>query len=1122
MALTEALVRNPVKVTVGVLLVLLFGFIALERMPMQLAPEVQHPTISIETRWPGASPEEVEREIVQAQEEQLQSVEGVTKMSADCSDSRGAITLEFEVGTNLSRALLMVDSRLHQVSAYPAEADQPVISPSSSSDQFMTWFLLRPRAASFEEVTAFVNRPENADLAKILQPVCRAENSALAALRLQRLVKQHPKIRPRVAQLLPPDIEAYRFGEFAEESIVASFERIPGVSRANVFGGREREMKIVIDPPRLAAHGLTILDVRRALQEENNNVSAGDLRDGKRRYVVRTLGRFRDAQQIADVIIGRGDGGAPVQVRDVADVQLGYKKTTAIVRNFGTECLTIGCNRAVGANVLDTMARVRRRAAALNRDLLKPRGLELVQMYDETDYIYSAISLVKHNILIGGFLTIAVLLLFLRSGRSTAVIGLAIPTSIVGTFLVLDLMGRSLNVICLAGLAFAVGMLVDNAIVVLENIFRHCQAGDDSFHAAVRGTQEVSGAVVASTLTTLAVLVPVLFVREEAGQLFRDIALAIGAAVGLSLVVSVTVIPTAAARFLRRAEACPVEEKRAGRRSWLERIDALAAVVINSIVALNARLQRSVAMRLVTVILLVGGAVAISWLMLPSMEYMPAGNRNFILGQLQPPAGYNINRLMEIGGQLERDTRPYWDINKGDPANEELEFPAVENYFTFATTDHLYFGLRAVDATRARELVPLTQRLGTQFPGMIAFASQLSVFSFDLGGRGVDIEITGPELPKLVELGRRIIGRSERPQDRQFDVHRVIPGCVAYPTPNLDLSTPELHVVRKLHQAADMRMRTDELGYTLNALIDGAYATDYYLAGHKIDVTITGGDNCAESIQDVRNLIVNTPSGDLTPLESLADVRLAGGPEQIKRRARQRAVTISVSPPPGMPLQRAVNLLDDHLVQPLRKTGAIGGEYDIRLTGTVDKLHATWKALRWNLLLALLITYLLMAALFESWLYPLVIIVTVPLGAVGGFLGLAGLNWYLRLQAHGTSQPLDMLTMLGFIILIGTTVNNAILIIHQSLNHMRDDAMSPSDAILASVRTRVRPIFMTTATTVFGLLPLVLLPGSGSELYRGIGAVVLGGLVVSTLFTLVLVPTLFSLMTEMRASPNDS
>jgi HAE1 family hydrophobic/amphiphilic exporter-1 len=299
------------------------------------------------------------------------------------------------------------------------------------------------------------------------------------------------------------------------------------------------------------------------------------------------------------------------------------------------------------------------------------------------------------------------------------------------------------------------------------------------------------------------------------------------------------------------------------------------------------------------------------------------------------------------------------------------------------------------------------------------------------------------------------------------------------------------------------------LGFTTNALIDGAYVCDYFLNGKKVDLRVLGRGDYARRTQDVERLSIATPIGRLIPLGALAEVSLSSGPEQVNHRERVRAITIEVSPPPEVSLEESLARIDRQIIQPLLSSGQIEEGYRLTMSGTADKLRDTWMALRFNVILALLITYLLMAALFESWLYPLVIILTVPLGAVGGVLGLRLLNLFVL-------QPLDVLTMLGFVILIGTVVNNPILIVHQSLSHIREDGMDPTAAILESVRTRIRPIFMTTITTVLGLLPLVLFPGAGSELYRGLGSVVLGGLLISTLFTLILVPTLFSLTLQAK------
>ena len=1126
----EAFVHNPVKVAVGVLLVALFGFIALGQMPMQLTPEVEIPKITVTTTWPGASPQEVEREIVQEQEEYLQSVEGVTKLSAECSDSMGTITLEFPVGTDLSEALLKVNARLQQVPEYPENADQPVITTSDPSANAIAWFILRPRVASLEEVRVFVEK--NSDLATLLGPVLKAYNAGQRSQRLVALAKAHPEIVPRIKELLPTDVDVSKQQRFAEDFIEARFERVKGVSNSNAFGGREEEMQVVVDPQELAARGLTILDVRNALRLENRDISAGDLWEGKRRYVIRTLGRFRTPEQVGAVILSTGaansdaaGSNATVYLRDVAEVRLGYKKPTAVVKNFGTVCMAINCVRETGANVLDTMAGLREAVDELNADLLKRRGLELVQAYDETEYINSSISLVTQNIWVGGLLTMAVLLLFLRSGRSTLVIALAIPTSLIGTFLLLNMMGRSLNVISLAGLAFAVGMLVDNAVVVLENCYRHAQMGDNAFMAVVRGTKEVWGAVVASTLTTLAVFLPVLFVQEEAGQLFRDIALAISCAVGLSLLVSVTVIPTAGARLLRTGrkrgdenratddeeEETEAEESSVRRSlgsSHLVWLDRLGAKFVDAVVAINRFLQRSVWLRLGVALGMVVVALGASYLLMPQVEYLPSGTRNLVIGMMLPPPGYNIDQALDLGVRMEEATRDLWNVDIDDPKVQDGTIPAIKDYFFVARTQMVFFGVRAVRPDQVEPLVKVMQGVAMRIPGTYAMVMRRSLFAQELGaGRNVDIEITGPELPRLVGIGAGVMGQ----------VGQVVPGANAFPKPSLDLSSPEVHVTRRLKQAADMGVTTEELGYTVDALIDGAYATDYYVGGDKIDLTIVGNEEYAGRTQDLRALAVATPSGDTARLESLAQVELSGGPEKINRRERKRAITISVTPPPQVPLESAINAIDEKIVRPLYENRTVGGDYRVTLAGTADKLLATWKALRWNIVLALLVTYLLMAALFESWLYPLVIILSVPLGAVGGFVGLSLLNIYLGFWPNPELQTLDVLTMLGFVILIGTVVNNPILIVHQSLNHMREEGMKPNAAILESVRTRIRPIFMTTTTTVLGLAPLVLFPGSGAELYRGLGAIVLGGLVVSTVFTLVLVPTVFSLMMDAKA-----
>jgi HAE1 family hydrophobic/amphiphilic exporter-1 len=1115
MNLIDGFVRNPVKVSVGVILILLFGVLAMFAMPMQLTPEVEIPTLTIETSWPGASPQEVEREIIQEQEEQLKSVEGVRKMTSESMDSMGRVTLEFPVGVDMQEAMLKVNTKLAQVPDYPEDAKEPVINTSNAADRPIAWFILSQRVPPREDADKLA--AEHPDLKAALDNVYKAASDGLRMLRLRRLAKTDE----RVKACLPPDQDVTTLRKYAEDYIEAALERVEGVSNSNVLGGREEELQVVIDPEKLAARGLTIADVRTALRGQNEDTSGGDYWEGKRRYIVRTLGQFRSPEQVENAILARRDG-VPVYVRDVGHAQLDYKKPDGFVRRFGSTCIAINAQRTVGANVLEVMKGLKKTNQQLNESQLYAKGLELTLVYDEGDYIRSAVSLVRDNLLWGSLFTFVTLLVFLRSARSTVIIFMHILISTIGAFLVMAMMGRSLNVPALGGLAFAVGMLVDNAIVMLENIFRRHQQGESPEVAATKGAGEVWGALLNATLANLAVFIPVLFIKEEAGQLFRDIAIAISAAVALSMLVAVAVVPTAAMRILKSEDARKQRHEQNGaagrrRRGWRSLLDAawwpvrqllavcdrVALGLVEALLAVNRGLLRGIAPRVALVLFVVIGSCVATWRFLPKVEYLPSGNQNLVFAILLPPPGYNLDQLVAMGTDVEQNLAPYWDVDPNDPEVKRKNIPVIEDFFFVARNRQVFLGVRAADPMRAVDLVPIIQALPEQskkMSGTFLVAKQMSLFERGLtAGRTVDVEITGPDIEKLVALGGQMFGQ----------LRGLLPGAQVFPSPSLDLANPEVWITPKWEQAADLQLSAADMGYAVDALVDGAYATDYYTGGDKIDLRIMGEEQFAKSSQSLASLPIATPTGQLVPLEAVAHVEIKSGPEQINHRTRQRAITLQVTPTADMPLEAAMDLISDQVIAPLQASGQLQGGYSIGLAGTADKLRSTWTSLRWNLGLAVLITYLLMAATFESWVYPFVVIVTVPIGAVGGFIGLWLLNMYVL-------QPLDVLTMLGFIMLVGTVVNNPILIVEQSLVHIREDGMSIGEAVVESVRTRIRPIFMTTLGGLVGLLPLVLAPGAGSELYRGIGAVLLGGLLVSTVVTLVFVPALLSLMMELR------
>jgi hydrophobic/amphiphilic exporter-1 (mainly G- bacteria), HAE1 family len=1038
MKLVQTSIRRPVSVVVGVLFLALFGLISLFRIPVQLTPDVDRPRVTVNTIWPGASPEEVELEIIQRQEEKLKSVEGLVRLTSESLDSRGQVSLEFSVGVDPEASLLKVSNKLEQVTGYPLDAERPVLSSGSASNtSVITWIVL-DAVPGYED-----------------------------------------------------EVDVQRFRDLAEDVVKAALERVPGVGQSNVYGGYDRELQIIVDPEALAARAITVNELAAAVTRENVNISAGSFDEGKRRYIVRTTGQYTSPEDIEAVVV-RSQDGSRVHVGDVARVQLGYKRSTAQVRIKGYPAIVANATRETGANVLDVMAGIRETMTTLNEGPLAREHLRLTQVYDETEYIISAIDLVRSNIVIGGGLAVCVLLVFLRSFSSVFIIATAIPISIIGTFLIMALMGRNINVISLAGMAFAIGMLVDNAIVALENIYRHREMGKSRADAAYDGVVEVWGALLASTLTTVAIFLPVVFVADEAGQLFQDIAIAVSSAVVLSLIVAVTVIPTMANRMMgvRRER-----EASGGMFTFLDRLGARVSGFFSGAVY---TISGSAALRLAVIVVLIGFSAIVVQQLLPKSEYLPTGNRNLVFSIMLPPPGYNLDELIKVGQQVEDVLRPRWQAQLGSAEAAEIDGPLVKNMFYVAFGQRAFMGIGAQDPRRARELIPVIQAPLMGVPGLIPVVIQASLFQ--RGGRSIDMEITGPDLHRLIAIGGQVFGQ----------VRQVIPGSQARPIPSLDLGNPEVRIIPDRIRAAKLGLSTREIGMAVNVLMDGARIDGYQYQGEEIDLTVRGMEDWYRT-QDIGDLLIHTPRGRLVPLSSVADLKVATGPEQINHVERTRAITIQVTPPEDVPLETALDLIQEQIVQPLVDGGEVAPPYGIELSGTADDLKRTREALKWNFLLAIAITFLLMASLFESFLYPFVIMLSVPAAAAGGVLGLVAMNLLVGFQ------PLDILTMLGFFILLGVVVNAAILIVHQTLNILRAEPdIEPREAIRRAVESRVRPIFMSVITSAFGMLPLVLFPGAGSELYRGLGSVVIGGLLVSSVFTLLLVPTFLSLAMELR------
>ncbi|NVM57603.1 MAG: efflux RND transporter permease subunit, partial [Desulfobacterales bacterium] len=579
--------------------------------------------------------------------------------------------------------------------------------------------------------------------------------------------------------------------------------------------------------------------------------------------------------------------------------------------------------------------------------------------------------------------------------------------------------------------------------------------------------------------------------------LFRDIAIAISRAVALSLVVSITVIPSLSSKIL--GEVLRTEPLRQRRWSVYRLASGFAGGVSGLVYSICGR----VSTRLGVAIVMTGLAMGMAWFLVPQTEYLPEGNRDILFGILLPPPGYNLGELDAVAKTLEKDVLPLIKHVGESEFAKKQNLPPVKNFFYVAWGEQAFFGVISKIQERTRELLPYVYGTLKRIPGMIAILQQPSLFARGIGeGRSIEIEIKGPELERLIMLGRRIYGQ----------VAQLIPDAQIRPIPSLDLGNPEMRVVPNRDRLTRLAMTTADLGKTVDALVDGAKASNYRIHGDEIDLVVKADVAKLKRTQDLTNLPIQTPRGERVTLGSVADIRLEEGPTQINHIDSQRAITIQVIPPREIALETAMDMVRDQVVEPIKASGQLGGLYRIDLSGTADDLTRTRRALQWNFILAVVIAYLLMSALFENFFYPFVIMFSVPLAAAGGFIGLLLLNTFI------SYQPLDIITMLGFVILVGIVVNNAILIVHQTLNNMRYGNMVPRDAIRESVRTRIRPIYMSSVTSVCAMMPLILTPGAGSEFYRGLGSVVVGGLLVSTVFTIFLVPALLSLVLDAFAA----
>ncbi len=1014
-------IHKPVTVSVGVIMTVMFGLIGLQKLPVQLTPDVETPLITVNTTWQGATPYEIEKELIEKQEKVLKGLQGLTKMESSSYNGLGEITLSFKIGTDLDDALLRVSNKMSEVGNYPENVNKPTIESSGADSSPIIWMTLK-------------TMPDNKD-------------------------------------------HINQFRTFFEDNVRQHLERVNGVGSLMVFGGTDTTLDVIIDAQKMARYNVSINQIIASIRHANQNISAGILGMAKKSYRIRTINQFQTPEDALDVVIF-DDGIKRVYLRDVARVEKGYKKEAASVLENGEQVIVVGIKKEKGANVLNMTDAVEKAVLHLNSTILADNNLTLGMVYDQRPYINTATNLVKRNIIIGSLLAIGVLLLFLRSVRTTLITGIAIPISAIGCFVFLWLLGRNLNVVSMAGISFAVGMLVDNSIVVLENVDRHRKTGKSAFDAAYEGTKEVWGAVLASTATTVAVFLPVIFIQEEAGQLFRDIAIAITSSIFLSLIVSISVIPTLFHLFYRK--------KNDIKTNRLQK-SIVGPFISDIILKLSTLSMKNTITRLATIIVFTSLSIGLTSWLLPSAEYLPQGNRNLILNILIPPPGYSVDKLKSMGKNIYKQTQPYFEEDDKDG------FPMIQHMFFVGADRITLFGGISTHETRARELIPLFTRVMGAIPGVFGVSIQTGIFESGIGkGRTVDVNISGENIQDILQAAYALFGTIKAKMQH----------TQVRPVPSLEASYPEVQIIPNKEKLAANGLTAEELGVYVDILMDGRKIEEYRPEGIKqVDLVLKGRDSFGTSPEDILNSTIVNSFGNLIRVRDVAKISYGEGMPQINHLERNRTITLQITPPADLALQSAMEMIENDIIPSVEKTGTLK-TVNVSVGGNADKLVETRQALQWNLLLALIITYLLMAALFENFLYPFIILFTIPLAAAGGLVGLWAVNTFIA------PQGFDVLSMLGFIILIGTVVNNAILIVHQSLNNVRYNGLVGKDAVADAVKTRIRPIFMSATTSLLAMLPMVLSTGSGSELYRGLGSILLGGLALSTVFTLFVIPSL--------------
>ncbi len=1009
MSITERSLKNPAAILVLAIIAVLIGAVMLTRLPVQLFPEIERPQLAVQTFWRAASPSEIESEIVEPIEEVMLGIPGLEELRTFSNPAFGWVNLEFALGTDMDRTLLEVISRINRLPPLPADADRPRVVLNGGDDTGETLIYL---------FTQF---------------------------------REDSKLQPS------------EYVKFIEDNVVPRFTSIEGIANVDIQAGAGTgdQLQIEFDPIRAADLGIDLASITRLIGRTVDS-SGGYLEVGRRRYMLNFQGRY-EPEELANQILEWRDG-RPVTLGDIATVSMTTPKANSVVYQNGNPAIGMRVMRESGANVLKTIDLLTQELDILNATVLAEQGIAIEKSFDPSVFIKRAITLLSGNLLIGIMFAIGILWLFLRQARATALIALTVPVCLLTTVIMLGIFGRTVNVISLAGLAFATGMVMDAAIVVLENIVRLRERGEKATMASLLGANQVWGALLASTATTVAIFVPILFLEDVEGQLFADLALTIAIGVAVSLVVAATVLPVAALYFMKDLPVTAGTGERAGR--WASKLMALTSTKMR---------------QAILIVSLFSAAIGLSYYMLPNMNYLPPVKRDAVDAFMMFPSGANIEMIDEEVVQKV--------VERLDPYMKGEKEPALKNYYfiTFPNGQGGSVGIRAKDQSKVKELERLVkEEILVDFPDIFVFAQQGNLFGGFGGNGSVQLNLHSSDLDSLRDVTMQAMRM----------ISEALPGAQARPNPDPNVISPELKIIPNDRRLAEVGYTRGEIARIVRALGDGLWLGEHFDGEKRVDMILKAPDwNDPELLTSVP---LATPRGGTVPLGELVTIERGIGPTFIQRVNRRRTVTFNINQPEGMPLEDMVTVLKTEVEPKLRALLPAGAT--ISYGGSADALDRAVSSLAMNFILALGLLFIILAALFRSAKDALIVVFTIPLATVGGVMALNILNIF-------SFAPLDLLTMIGFIILLGLVVNNAILLVAQT-RRGEAEGLSRDAAVERALSLRMRPIFMSTLTSIMGMLPLVLFPGAGSDIYRGMATTIVGGMSVSTLFTLVLLPCL--------------